>query len=487
MQSADKLIYAGIAVLLAMRLTAIAITPLGLDVEEAQYWLWSITPDAGYFTKPPMVAWLIGLSTAIFGETSFGVRAPAPFLQAGLTLLMMRLGQDCFSPQVGRIAAVIWMFIPAAALGGFIISTDSPMLFFMLAALIMLAPLAKGEEITLFAALMAGVFTGLALMSKYAAIYLPIGLLIWWLWQGRVQHSIRFSHTALYLLGLLASILPNLIWNLNNGFATARHLGDNANLDEPQYNLLGSLEFILSQAAVVGPVVFILAILAIMDGISKPQVGFLRARFWQGRFWIALFLPAMTVITIQGFLSDTNANWAIASWPPAIILTAAMIAAATPRLQKAAIIGVSLNVLLSGAVLIGSMAGSMGVLTPPSDPLRKLRNWPQHTADLTKFAAINSAEAIITERRGITAQLLWHLRDYPIAIEIVDHDNRPSNHFEYRHPWRPIKGRLVVAVTGQISPPDLAAITWHDTIGRSSQQTSRNQARMLFFHFGIEH
>ena len=34
-----------------LRIAAVAISPLELGVDEAQYWLWSQSPDFGYFTN----------------------------------------------------------------------------------------------------------------------------------------------------------------------------------------------------------------------------------------------------------------------------------------------------------------------------------------------------------------------------------------------------------------------------------------------------
>jgi len=44
-----------IGVLITLRLIAIIMSQLDLSVDEAQYWLWSQNPSAGYFTKPPMI------------------------------------------------------------------------------------------------------------------------------------------------------------------------------------------------------------------------------------------------------------------------------------------------------------------------------------------------------------------------------------------------------------------------------------------------
>ncbi|HWU81152.1 MAG TPA: 4-amino-4-deoxy-L-arabinose transferase, partial [Caulobacter sp.] len=52
-----------VAGLTLVRLIALFVTPLELYPDEAQYWLWSRELAFGYFSKPPMIAWLIWLTT----------------------------------------------------------------------------------------------------------------------------------------------------------------------------------------------------------------------------------------------------------------------------------------------------------------------------------------------------------------------------------------------------------------------------------------
>ena len=49
-----------------LRIYALYASPIELSVDEAQYWDWSHNIEFGYFTKPPMIAWVIALSTNIF-------------------------------------------------------------------------------------------------------------------------------------------------------------------------------------------------------------------------------------------------------------------------------------------------------------------------------------------------------------------------------------------------------------------------------------
>jgi hypothetical protein len=47
------------------RLFELFSNPINLSFDEAQYWGWAQDLDWGYFSKPPMIAWVIWLTTAI--------------------------------------------------------------------------------------------------------------------------------------------------------------------------------------------------------------------------------------------------------------------------------------------------------------------------------------------------------------------------------------------------------------------------------------
>ena len=496
----DLAIYSIIGMVLLFRLVTIAISPLGLDVEEAQYWQWSTQPDAGYFTKPPMIAWVIGASTSLFGSSEFGVRAFAPVMQAVTAVLMLLIGRQAGGASAGRWAAVIWISLPVTALGGFIMSTDSPMITFLLAALLLLAPLAQGQSLSKQSTILAGLMLGAAMMAKYAAVYLLVGLALWWVWQGRkgqglngqgqngqslngqdgrfdtANASVSFPKIALFTIAAIISLAPNIVWNLNNSFVTVGHLGDNANLDETVFSLARGVEFLISQMGVVGPLIAALAGVAIWRLKHQPAA----------RFWIALGAPALVVVTAQSLRADANANWALASWPPLIILTAVFISQATKRIQQVAIGGIVINAGLVAVILTSTIMGSFGPLTPSSDPLRRLRGWDQHHHDLSAMAHTHQAEAIITTRREHIAKMIWHYRHDPLPIEIIDPNTIAENHFEQRFPWQAVAGRTIILINQDASPPDLDKVRWLGVSDQSKVKISDKRDRVLVYHLGVE-
>ena len=68
----------GVAAITALRLVWLALQPADLFPDEAQYWVWSQQLALGYYSKPPLVAWLIAFTTGLFGDSEFAVRLSAP-------------------------------------------------------------------------------------------------------------------------------------------------------------------------------------------------------------------------------------------------------------------------------------------------------------------------------------------------------------------------------------------------------------------------
>ena len=481
MSNPDRLVLLALLAVTVLRYIAIAATPLGLDVEEAQYWLWSQTPDAGYFSKPPLVAWVIGTTTAAFGDTVFGIKAAAPLIQLVSALLVGRVAQTVGNAAAGRLAALVWITLPAGAIAGFVMSTDSPMLLFLLAMLAVLAPLSLGRGLSPGRAGLAGIFAGLAMMAKYAAVYLPAGLVLWWLWAGRRTHPLSVPHMLAFGLGLLAALAPNILWNFGHGFVTVAHLGHNANLEAATPSLARSLGFLAAQAGVVGPLVSVLAAAAVVAGWPRPEA----------RFWIALAAPAITVITVQAYFSDANANWAVASWPPLVVLLCVWLAGPHRRAGRTrwkALLGggaLAVNGILALGLLAASIAGSLGPLAPASDPLRRLRGWDNHGLELAGFMDGHGAAAVVTQRRRDAAKLHWELRGSGHAVEIHNTGGIPRNHYEQRHPWQP-SGRRIVLVTGEDAAPELPGVEFSGISQRSVQRIGDNRSRVLVFHLGVE-
>ena len=146
---ADRMLLLALVGLALLRSLALVISPLELGVDEAQYWLWSTGFDFGYYTKPPLTSWIIGLSHTLFGHHEWAVRLPAAWLHLATALCLWRaafwLAGPGVGPLAGRLAAIIWMTLPTVALGSFVMSTDTPLLLCWSAGLMALVGVITGQ------------------------------------------------------------------------------------------------------------------------------------------------------------------------------------------------------------------------------------------------------------------------------------------------------------------------------------------------------
>src|SRR3954468_11713165 len=83
---------AGVLAITGLRVLWIALQPADLYPDEAQYWIWSQQLAFGYYSKPPLVAWLIALTTGLFGDSEFAIRLSAPLLHAAAAVFVYGIG-----------------------------------------------------------------------------------------------------------------------------------------------------------------------------------------------------------------------------------------------------------------------------------------------------------------------------------------------------------------------------------------------------------
>jgi hypothetical protein len=208
-----------IAALTALRLTYASL--LDLRTDEAYYWTWSKENVLSFLDHPPMIAWFIRFGTAIFGDTNLGVRF------AGI--LAMLVTQLLLADIVRRVthdlrAVVVVVLLPEAALYyGLLMAKVSPdvaMIPFATAMVWALIRLWESGDARWW--LGAGVFGGLALLSKFTAVMLIPAVLAFMLlpdWRGR---WLRSPYPWLAALIAVVLFLPVLIWNAGHDWASFR-------------------------------------------------------------------------------------------------------------------------------------------------------------------------------------------------------------------------------------------------------------------------
>ena len=91
----------------------IANSPFDLAEDEAHYWEWSRNLDISYYSKGPVVAYIIFIFTTIFGSTEFGVRFGAVLISAGISVITYYLVSNNFDKRKAFCSVIHLNIIPA--------------------------------------------------------------------------------------------------------------------------------------------------------------------------------------------------------------------------------------------------------------------------------------------------------------------------------------------------------------------------------------
>ena len=253
-QNSTFLLLIVISIFTAIRITLLLTSQLSLHGDEAQYWSWSQDLNWGYFTKPPLIAWVIHVTTLLFGNAEWAVRLSSPILHAGTSFACALIAKEIFGKKVYLWAGITFLTLPAVSFSSFLISTDVPLLFFWSIALYSMLQILKTRHLSW--AILLGIALGLGLLSKYAMCYFLICSL---LACGLIQKHrwfLKSYHVLISILIALVIISPNIFWNFYSGWATVTHLGDNINLKGNLFNLGNAASFLAEQAGVFGPILF---------------------------------------------------------------------------------------------------------------------------------------------------------------------------------------------------------------------------------------
>ncbi|MEP3655798.1 MAG: glycosyltransferase family 39 protein [Litorimonas sp.] len=359
--------------LLSVRLVGLFVAPWGLHGDEAQYWAWSQDPAFGYFSKPPMIAWVIGSTTSIFGHAEWAVRLSAPFLHMGTTIIIFLAARRFYDARVGFWAALIYTLMPAVWLSSFIMSTDAALLLCWAVALHAWACLRYGGGWG--RVLQLGLALGLGLLSKYAMAFMVPVLCFAVLFDAPSRKAL-LGVRGFIVAGIAAALLtPNLMWNAAHEFATISHTAENANLGQDLFNPEEVFQFWGDQFGVFGIVPFPMLLIAIFASFN--------GRLRSPAKWLAALagLPLLA-ITLEALLSRANANWAVTAYIAAPILVALWATQTTRRLtwlKWGLVVQTVIVLVVGGAGVSEKSIDAIGM----NNAVKRLRAWPE-TAESIK-------------------------------------------------------------------------------------------------------
>ena len=421
------------ALLTLARLALLPLYDTALGPDEAQYWYWGQDLAWGYYSKPPVIGWLIALTTGLFGDHAWSVRLASPVLIGAAGLFLFGAARRLYGAVPAFWTLALWHLLPAVMLGATIITTDVPLLACWSAALYVLVRMTEPGARPMRWAVPLGFAVGLGLLSKYAMIYWPLALGIGAALSPRPRRAGPLPYAV---AGAVAALVfaPNVAWNLANGAQTFEHTTDNADWRGGlQWEELG--QFAGDQFGVAGPLVFAAFLAWLARGPRRAP----------DRMLIGFAALPLALICVQALLSRAHANWAMTAYPAVVIALPGWLAAGRGAwaLKASAALHAGVGLAATIVLLHLPLADTLGL----SNAVKRLRGWDETTAGVLAAFHEGGYDRLLLDDREVAAHLVWTLRGEGIEVAVLDLNGRLDNTYEHALPYAPRPGERLLLVT----------------------------------------
>ncbi|MBY0370128.1 glycosyltransferase family 39 protein [bacterium] len=287
--------------------------------DELYYWAWAQKLQPSYFDHPPMVAYAIRFSTALFGNSLTALRLPAIGMSLVVFLVLLAIANR------GILAWLVFL-TPLSLYGSVLITPDLPLAFFwMLYALWLgrinatldgwshdpVTRVYRASPVAWSQWILGGAILGFGGLSKYTMVLaVPCALVVF---ATRTRLRAWGPGFLLHLLiaGLLVAPVLGHFWRLD--FAPL-HFQWNHAMKADGFSLSQSFEFLSGQALLIGLLPLLLLPWVLMRGRDLCADPRSQVYFW-------FFVLPMVFFLYRSFRLKLEGNWAIVAyltfWPVA--------------------------------------------------------------------------------------------------------------------------------------------------------------------------
>jgi 4-amino-4-deoxy-L-arabinose transferase-like glycosyltransferase len=460
-----------LAGLLALRLAAIYAARTDLVSDEAQYWTWSRELALGYFSKPPMIAWIIRGTSAVCGDGAACIRSASPVLYTLAALVTYLTGRTLFGERIGFWSAIVLDTLPGVSYSSLLITTDVPLILFWTVALYFWVMLVREKSMRY--AVLFGAAVGLGLLAKQAMIYAVLCAACHAVISREARAALKSGRGIVATLVVLAVFAPNIVWNAEHGFPTVKHTGANIGWQYPYVHPLQLLEYIVVQFGVFGPILIVVLARTAWREIAEPQDT-------RKALLLCFSLPVLAILTAQAILSRAHGNWSATAYPAATILvTAVMI-----ELNRRILFAISLCLHLVAAVLlaIAPAFARQWSMFERVQFLSQVVGW-HGVADAVRTKLNEDHYAVLlVDSRDLAAELLYYLRDSKVRLFVWPSGPSPTDHYEMTRAYTSGAPEPVLFVSLKRCPRSLlASFREVDDLGVVSEPLIRSKTRVLHF------
>lgn len=398
-----------LALLTLARLIAAAFIPLTED--EAYYRLWAMRPAFGYFDHPPMAAWWIAVGRAIVGDTSLGARLMSVFSTALVSLFIVDIARMIgLSNRASERAAIWYNAALLIGLGGAVITPDAPATCFWTITLWALVSVWRSGDRRWW--LLAGAGAGLACLSKYSALFIGPGVLLWLFTSKTGRAELLRPWPWLALIIAAAVFSPNIVWNASHHWLSFDK--QFSRVEPSGFTPQHVLDFPVTQFFLLNPLIAIFAVRGLMDFNWRDASG-------NGaglRLLLVSVAPFLAYLVLHSLHAGVQAHWPAPLYPAfAIWASRAADRRTSGGWRRMAQAVPWLGFGLSAIVLLHM---ALPQTDWKKDPALPLRGWSALAGDAEALRVKEGAGWVGTFSYGAAAQLLAQNKINAPVVELIE-------------------------------------------------------------------
>jgi len=359
-----------IVLILLVRLVFAAIIPLTED--EAYYRLWSMRLQWGYFDHPPMIAWWMALGRTLVGDTALGLRLLPVLANAAIAFLLIDTVRRLGLGERPALRAGLWLNATLLiGTGAMLAVPDAPAALFWTLSLWALTravendpqhPPSQARVLGWWA--VAGVAAGLAVLSKYSALFLAPGILLWLCTTAENRRRLLTPGPWLAAVVAVAIFLPHVVWNAEHGWVSV--IKQFGRVEPKTFDPKHLGEFLGGQYVLLNPIIAVLAAIAVFRdrlAILKSPAALL--------VWSAL--PFLAYLVLHSLHDRVQAHWPV----PVYGALVGLAAVAADRLRAGGFWQRAVPVLGFGLAALSMILMAFPAFDGVSGKaMRPLRGWP---------------------------------------------------------------------------------------------------------------
>lgn len=288
---------------LAFRFLLALLIPLGTD--EAYAIAVGRSFSLSFFDHPPVSFWLPALMESIFSSVEpIIIRLPSLVLGTFTLYFLYRIGHLLADEKGALLSVTAFALSPVSLIGGVLMLPDAPLYFGLTGGAFVILKLVRTETANLSLWLLGGGLIAVALASKYQAGLFVISVFIWMLSNQVTRRWLATGRLWLAILIATMGLLPTLIWNLENDWASFKfHTGRAGG----GIDLQNFFTMFVAQAIYVFPTLMALSVLSIF---AKDNWKITESRL----FLLVGLLPVLMFNAIYLGSSGTLPHWTLPGW-----------------------------------------------------------------------------------------------------------------------------------------------------------------------------